>query len=153
MKYANNMGKKFEKQYFIITPILSAIFKKIGEILEILDKMGAHFREFTVTTNIFQSAHPPWSLWRTPKRNFSKIRKKNFFTKNFSKSTWAREYCRKFYKSLWARELGEFAVSGWLETLSGGHVACPKSIDVRRAEYGCTREAGRRGEASLTGLA
>lgn len=62
IKYANNMGKKFEKQYFTITPILSAILKKICEILEFLDKMGAHFREFTVTTNIFQSAHPPWSL-------------------------------------------------------------------------------------------
>lgn len=62
MKYANDTGKKFEKQYFIITHILSAILKKICEILEILDKMGAHFREFTVTTNIFQSAHPPWSL-------------------------------------------------------------------------------------------
>ena len=62
MKYANNMGKKIEKQYFIITPILSAILKKICEIWEISDKMGAHFREFTVTTNIFQSAHPPWSL-------------------------------------------------------------------------------------------
>ena len=83
MKYANNMGKKIEKQYFIITPILSAILKKICEILEILDKMGAHFREFTVTTNIFQSAHPPWSLWRTPKRNFSKIRKKKFFHQKF----------------------------------------------------------------------
>lgn len=52
-------AKKIEKQYFIITPILSAILKKICEILDILDKMGAHFREFTVTTNIFQSAHPP----------------------------------------------------------------------------------------------
>ena len=115
-------------------------------ISKILGKMGAHFRGFTVTTIFFSISAPPCRACDEPPNVISqKFEKKIFSPKIFLSPLEHGSIAENLTSPFEHGSKGEFAVSGWLETLSGGHEARPKSIDVRRESTGVQQR--RAGEA------